>query len=167
MPLRRRAVTSAVKPDSASTRRHAVFSLSGVDYAIEADHVRHFATVPGNHGDEVLWLGTSYPLRDLRALFRLPPAPAGRQFVLIVESDGATAGLLVDAVVGLTVVDDAVVMPLPSIFRGMEREWFRGVARLGDRIVVLVRVAGILRSRPSVVAWDAGRDQSPCRRVSG
>lgn len=124
--------------------RYVLFAVGGVEYAVDASLVRRAVPAPSVPSPEMVVLGQVYPLVDLRTLFRLPPpATAGRQ-ALLVHGESGRAGLLVDRLVELTGLDDAVVVPLPAVFRGVERRWFGGLARLGTRVVVVLRVDGIL-----------------------
>jgi len=128
----------------AGGRRHVVFALAGVEYAVDASQVRRSLPAPVAPSAELVFLGQTYPLVDLRALFRLTPSADAGRLVLLVQGESGRAGLVVDALVELTVLDEAAAVPLPAVFRGVERRWFGGLARLGTRVVVVLRADAIL-----------------------
>lgn len=147
MPLRRSTPTSAKGPGPGPSRRYVVFGLDGCEYGIDARQVRHSLLareVPGAH---VSFLARAYPLVDLRRLLGLPSSTEAGGLVVVVEGAAAGAGLVVDGPVGLLLVDPEAIFPLPPLFRGVERQWLEGVARLDRRLVVLIRVEGILSAR--------------------
>jgi chemotaxis protein histidine kinase CheA len=129
---------------AAAGRRHVVFSLAGVPYLLDAAQVRRSLPVPASGAAEVLFHGQSYPLVDLRTLFRLPEPTAGGRLVLLVQGTSARAGLVVDELLELAVIDETVVVPLPAPFQGVERRWFAGLVCLGSRVLVLLRPEAIL-----------------------
>lgn len=144
MPLRRSLAPAPKGARPVVARRHVMFSLGGTDYAIEARYVRHSLTAPVGPDEEVIFLGRSYPILDLCALFGLPPLMGRGRLVLVVEGERRSAGLLVDAVVGLVWLDEAVIVSLPKIFAGVERRWFSSLALIGSRVVAVINVDGIL-----------------------
>ncbi len=142
MPLRsRRRLEPAARPPA---RRHVIFALAGVAYAVDAGQVRRSLPVPPDGAPEVRFLGQPYPLVDLRAVFRLPPSAEAGRLVLLVHTPHGRAGLVVDDLVQLGAIDEATVSPLPAAFQGAERRWFAGLGRLGARVVVLLRLDAIL-----------------------
>jgi chemotaxis signal transduction protein len=133
---RRRVEPAASLPGRG--RRHVVFALAGVAYAVDATLVRRSLPVPETPVSEVAVLGQTFPLLDLRTLFRLPPSAEPGRLVLLVQTAGGRAGLIVDDLVQIAVLDASDVVPLPGAFRGVERSWFAGLTRLGSRVVVVV-----------------------------
>jgi purine-binding chemotaxis protein CheW len=89
--------------------------------------------------------GRVVPVVDLRTRFELPaapPAPGAR--TLVISVSGEWMGAVVDAVLDVVpVAADAVVSP-PPVFRGLAAEYVRGIARRGDRHVVLLDVGRLL-----------------------
>lgn len=144
MPLKRgwAPTTKGARPVVA--HRYVVFSSGGADYAIEARYVRHSLAAPVGPDEEVFFLGRSYPILDLRALLGLPPLVGRGRLILVVEGEGRNAGLLIDAIAGLVRLDEAAIVLLPKVFAGVERRWFRGVTRIGSRVVAVISIDGIL-----------------------
>jgi CheW-like domain len=154
MPPREPAapVTSSGSPSSA--RRYAVVELGGVEYAVPAQQVRHSLPDQGEVGREIRFLEQVYPVVTLRRLFRLPgPEPSSRLIVLV-ETDRLRMALAVDRLVDVVLLDDAVVVPLPPVFAGEERRWFAGLARVGPRILALLRLEGLVTARAASVTAE-------------
>ena len=126
-----------------STRSVALFTVGGVDYAIDAERVRHLVPAGRETGQAVVFEGVTYRLIDLRTLFRLPAIPrAGR--VLLVDDGGSRTGALVaDNIATLACLEERALTPLPPVFRGHERVRFEALAVLEDRIVVVVAARGL------------------------
>lgn len=143
--LPRRTHPAATKqPGRAPARLHVLFTLAGAEHAVEVRHVRHSLFASAEPEREVRFLDKVYPVLDLRRLFGLEPLLGGQRMLLLVEEERLTAALLVDTVLNLARIEDANRSPLPPIFTGRERQWFEGLARIGDRLVVLVSVKGLL-----------------------
>lgn len=86
--------------------------------------------------------GRIVPLADLRVLFGMPCAPADvHTRIVVVElmlgGDAVVVGILADAVRDVTVIDPATVEPPPRVGMRWPVEFVAGIARHGDRFVVL------------------------------
>ncbi|HVR10452.1 MAG TPA: chemotaxis protein CheW [Thermoanaerobaculia bacterium] len=96
----------------------------------------------------------------------LPPATstAAERLMLLVEQPPARSqpggaasrlALVVDDLLGIERLDPGAAQPLPAVYRGPERAWFRGlVPRAGGRVTVLLRLTGL--SAAAVAAMAAG-----------
>jgi chemotaxis protein histidine kinase CheA len=153
---RRRVKPSTVPPGRG--RRHMIFALAGVVYAVDAILVRRSLPVPESLASEVSFLGQPYPLVDLRTFFRLPPSADPGRLVLLVQTAGGRAGLIVDDLVQIMALEESAIGPLPAPFRGAERQWFSGLVRLGNRVVVVV-------SPDAIVAAGAVLPPAPAERA--
>jgi purine-binding chemotaxis protein CheW len=155
VPLRGRPAPAAPDGRPGPARRHVVFALGGIEHAVPAQQVRHSLPADGEVGRELDFLGQTYPVVDLRSLFRLPGPPASTRLILLVEGDGVRAALVVDRLVDLVLLEAAAIVPLPPVFAGVERRWFTGLARLGPRILLVLRVEGILGAQSAPAAASA------------
>jgi chemotaxis signal transduction protein len=140
-------VAAAPVEQPPAARRYVGFMLDSVQFAMPADHVRHSMPAGDATGAAVVFLRHVYPLVDLHALFRMAPASQTDRLVLLLEADGRRAGVIVDHLTDLLLLDETTVVELPPVFRGVERRWFSGLVRVGERIVVVVRPDGLLVSR--------------------
>lgn len=127
----------------APSRRHVLFRVGDVDYAIDARHVHRALAVREAPGATVRHGDRSYPVLDLRRLFRTggTGSPAA---LLLVEAHGQEIALGVDAVGTLVSIPEGAVAPLPAIYRGAERGWLTGVVPVTGRLVVTVRPEGMV-----------------------
>ncbi len=153
-PLRDHSAPTPPPGRPPAGRRHVVFRMGGVECAVDARHVRRSIPAPLTLGPEVVVQGQAYPVVDLRALFR-PPTPEPGRLILLVASAGGRAGLLVDALTDLLLIEDGAIAPLPELFGGIERQWLEGQARLGSRVVVLLRLDAILGAHAVLPARPA------------
>lgn len=147
MPLRGQPPAAPATPRSTASQRYVVFRLAGVDYGVPAHQVRHSLPATEATGPAVVFARQVYPLVDLRALFRVPTEAPADRLVLLVEVDGRRAGLVVDRLAGLLGVDEGAIAPLPAVFGGQERQWFTGLAAVGQRLLLVLRPAGVLDGR--------------------
>jgi chemotaxis signal transduction protein len=135
------------------TRTVALFTVACVDYAIDAARVRHLVPPGREVGGSIVFEGSSFPLIDLRSIFRLPSVPRTGRVLLIDDGAARNAALMVDAVGTPVRLDERTIMPLPAVFRGQERARFEALAVVDDRIVVVVAPRGLLAdARPRQVA---------------
>jgi chemotaxis signal transduction protein len=136
-----------------------IFALAGVAYAVDAAVVRRSLPVPEPLAPEVAFLGQPYALVDLRTFFRLPPSADPGRLILLVQTAGGRAGLIVDDLVQIVALEPSAIGPLPAPFRGAERRWFPGLTLLGSRVVVVV-------SPDAIVAAGAVLPPAPAERAA-
>ena len=85
--------------------------------------------------------GEIIPIVDLRKRFGLTLPPVGYDSrVIIVEVRGAPVGMLVDAVVEVIRVPVSAVEPPPPITKGVESQYLAGVAKVDNRLIVLLNL---------------------------
>ncbi|KAA2236279.1 chemotaxis protein CheW [Salinarimonas soli] len=135
--------------------RFVVFRLGEDEFGVPVEAVDEVARVPDritrvprtppflegvtNLRGEVL------PVIDGRRRFDMPPAASGeRRRLLVVRSERHRAGIVVDAVLGITFAPGDAVEPAPEV--AGETGLVRGVVKLGGdgRIVLLLEPAGLL-----------------------
>jgi two-component system chemotaxis sensor kinase CheA len=122
-------------------------SVDDESYVVPMDHVLECLELPADQPREVaggvlLLHDTVVPYVRLRHLFRLGGVSPARESVLIVEHDGAKAGLVVDALQGGS---QAVIKPLGSYFS--EVPGVAGSSILGNgRVALILDTPTILRT---------------------
>ncbi|HEY3065135.1 MAG TPA: chemotaxis protein CheW [Methylomirabilota bacterium] len=145
MPLERAAIVSARRSTPrARVDRLVVFTLAGVHYGLDAQVVRHSLPAADAQGGVVRFVGAEYPLIDLRHLFALHAGTGDARLLLVGDPAGRRGALVVDGLADLAAVEETAIVPLPAVFRGRERRWFRGVTRIDGKIVVVVNLDGLL-----------------------
>jgi purine-binding chemotaxis protein CheW len=125
-----------------------VFDLAGESYGIDIGHVQEIirlpaiTTVPRAPAcvEGVVNLrGRVIPVINLRARFGLPEGERGRAArIVVLEAGGQTVGALVDAVSEVLRIPRDAIEPPGATLQGPETAHLRGIAKLGDRLVILL-----------------------------
>ena len=133
-----------------------VFRVGGQEFACNVFHVqrilRHQAPAPLPKApaflEGVLQVqGAVVPVIDLRKRFELRDAPLREETrTVIVEVDGQTLGVVVDAVLEVRRIPAEAVTPPPPIVRGLSAEYVQGIITVGQRMIILVQTGRLLTS---------------------
>lgn len=93
------------------------------------------------HRDKVI------PVVDLRKRIGLDAAPvtAETRILVLTAADG-WVGTIVDSVIEVAAVPAASVTPPPPLFRGLAAQFVRGIAKVGEQLVVVLDVDRVLSS---------------------
>ena len=136
-----------------TTRNVALFTVACVDYAIDAARVRHLLPPGREVGRSIVFEGSTFPVIDLRSVFRLPAGPRTGRVLLMDDGMGRNAALMVDAMGMPARLDERTLTALPAVFRGQERVRFEALAVVDGRVVVVIAPRGLLVDvRPRQVA---------------
>jgi purine-binding chemotaxis protein CheW len=87
------------------------------------------------------------PIVDMRArlgLEHLDPTPTTR--ILVLNTTDGFIGAIVDVVAEVASVPEANVSPPPPLFRGLAAHFVRGIAKVGEQLVVILDVDRVLTS---------------------
>jgi purine-binding chemotaxis protein CheW len=91
--------------------------------------------------------GAVVPVVDLRKRFEQPaPAPERRTRILICSLAGKIIGLMVDEVAEVRRYTRQDIQPAPQFLRGRGSEFFLGVCRRDEQLVMLIDLEKILSS---------------------
>jgi len=89
--------------------------------------------------------GTIIPVVDLRAKLQMPEADAGRFAATVVLTVGSkTVGLLVDAVSDVLHIPRTDIQPTPDFGADVDARFIDGVARTGDKLIILLDIERVL-----------------------
>ena len=133
-----------------------IFRLRGEEFGAEITSVleisrvlaiTHVPEAPGFVEGVVNLRGQVIAVVDLAKQFGLPPQPELPKTarIVVVEVAGETIGLIVDEVPEVLRVAEEAVEPTPEIIQTeIKRDYFRGVAKLGDRLILLLDLAKLL-----------------------
>ncbi len=89
--------------------------------------------------------GIIVPILDLRARFGMGPTEPSRMHVVIIVTTAArTTGLLVDAVSDIVSVEPGAMRAVPQMGQPVEESFLEGLVPLGDRMVTLVSLEGLI-----------------------
>jgi purine-binding chemotaxis protein CheW len=89
--------------------------------------------------------GKVIPVIDLRHRFNLPAAAHTRASrIVVVEIGDQVVGLVVDGVSEVLRVNTALIEPPSPVVAGIDSEYLQGIARLPERLVVLLDLDRVL-----------------------
>jgi len=89
--------------------------------------------------------GKVIPVVDLRRRFGLPTADHTRASrIVVVEIGDQVVGIVVDGVSEVLRVNSAIVEPPSPVVAGIDSEYLHGIAKLSDRLVILLDLDRIL-----------------------
>ncbi len=89
--------------------------------------------------------GRIVPVVDLRKRFNLPQRERDKNSrIIVVELGDKIVGFMVDAVREVLRVDASVIEPPPELAIGIDAHYITGVAKLDDRLLILLDLERIL-----------------------
>jgi purine-binding chemotaxis protein CheW len=135
-------------------RQLVVFQLGAELYGVEISRVHEIirlqsvTKVPRSPAfvEGVINLrGKVIPVVDLRRRFGLPTAEHTRASrIVVVELGDQVVGIVVDGVSEVLRVNTATVEPPSPVVAGIDSEYLHGIAKLTDRLVILLDLDRIL-----------------------
>jgi purine-binding chemotaxis protein CheW len=145
--------------DDAPTRQLVVFNLGEEEYALPISDVHEIIryTEPRSVASSIGWIrgvislrGKIVPVYDLAARLGDDRAPdaARQKKIVIVEADERMAGIVVDDVSEVLTLATDQVESVPSAAEPA----IEAIARIDDRLIVLLRPAGLLAGPAEVTA---------------
>ena len=97
------------------------------------------------------------PVVNLRRRFELSAAKAAAETrILVLNVAREWIGVVVDGVTEVAAFDRASLSAPPKLFRGLAREYVRGIIRRGDRLLIYLDVEHLLSSTERIALQDAG-----------
>ena len=141
------------------------FLIGSEEYAVDVLSVREInrlmaITHVPNTAEEVLGVvnlrGTIIPVIDLRCWFRLGETgfrPQNR--IVVIEVEGRMLGCVVEQVNEVLRIDPDIVDPPGSVVSGPEAEFISGVAKLDDRLLMMLDVHRVLEEAEGPLAQMA------------
>ncbi len=131
-----------------------IFRLGRESFGVDIRHVREVVAweaptqLPGApaHVVGVLNLrGEVVPVMDLAKRFRVTRSLADADArIMVVESGGCTAGLVVDEVTEVLSITTEQVQPVSDLARNASDPIVMAVARQGERLIILVDLARVV-----------------------
>jgi purine-binding chemotaxis protein CheW len=124
------------------------FNLENEEYAVdilkvqEINRMREITRVPNTpaYVEGVINLrGKVIPVVNLRSKFSLDERENDTQSrIMIMDIQGITMGLVVDAVSEVLRIPSNIVEPTPPMASNISTEFIRGIAKLEDRLIILL-----------------------------
>jgi purine-binding chemotaxis protein CheW len=130
------------------------FTLGSEEYAVdilkvqEINRMKEITRVPNSpiYVEGVINLrGKVIPVVNLRKKFGLVDKDNDEQSrIMIMDIQGITMGLVVDAVSEVLRVPDNIVEPTPPMASNISTEFIKGIAKLEDRLIILLDMDRLL-----------------------
>ncbi len=90
--------------------------------------------------------GTVLPVIDLRRRFGLPPEDPTRDTrIVVVEMEGETVGMVVDAVSEVLRVPEGAIEPPSPLVTTVDSTFITGIARVDERLIILLDLSQVLK----------------------
>jgi purine-binding chemotaxis protein CheW len=88
--------------------------------------------------------GRIIPVMDLSSRFDMARSSTTKSTRIIVAGTaGMRVGLVVDAVTEVLMIADEAIEPTPEVASGRESAYIRGIAKLGDQLVILLDLGAL------------------------
>ncbi|MGI6468799.1 MAG: chemotaxis protein CheA [Syntrophomonadaceae bacterium] len=155
------AVADDTHPAARQELSVVVFQLGPQEYAVDVANVReiirpHKVTpLPGTEAyvEGVINLrGDIIPLFNLHTRFKLPAAGSSdEQRIVVFQLDDVKAAIIVDRVSEVLRINTASIEPADRLYQAMNAGHIAGIARLGERLLILLNIYHIFingNSRP-------------------
>ncbi|MBF0557290.1 MAG: chemotaxis protein CheW [Nitrospirae bacterium] len=130
------------------------FNLGNEEYAVailkvqEINRMKEITRVPNSpaYVEGVINLrGKVIPVVNLRDKFGLPAKENNEQTrIMIMDIQGITMGLVVDAVSEVLRIPSSTVEPTPPMASNISAEFIKGIAKVDDRLIILLDMDRLL-----------------------
>ncbi len=85
------------------------------------------------------------PIIDLRKRFEMPEKePDSNTRIIVIEISELLVGFIVDSVSEVFSINSSEVEPTPSVVSGLESEYINGVAKLNEKLLILLNIEKLL-----------------------
>lgn len=144
------------------------FQLANEEYGIEITRVQEIILMgaitrvpetPAFIKGLINLRSTVIPIVDLRSRFGLPEeAPTDETRIMVVNVGGKTIGIIVDAVSEVLRISQEQIVPPPPTVAGLGHDYLVGLAKLEDRLLILLDIEKIMLEdqQPELDAAGAG-----------
>jgi purine-binding chemotaxis protein CheW len=164
------ARTNSADRDSArgdrTTSQFVGFRLDAEEYAIAITKIQEIIVmkpitripqVPGVIEGLINLRGSVIPIVNLRKLFALPPRGFDDETrTIIVNVGDRTIGYIVDEVTQVMRISNDQIQPAPASVSALAKRYIAGLARLDDRLLILLEIEALLDPDELPLASDAG-----------
>lgn len=146
---------SGTQEDVGAEKQFIVFKLGEEEYGVEILQVQTIermlpiTRVP--HAPEFVegvsnLRGSVVPIIDLRKRLDLEPKePTNESRIITVKMGELMVGMIVDAASDVVKVPTSAIEPPPSVIGGVEANYLEGVAKLEDRLLILLKLSEVLK----------------------
>lgn len=134
-----------------------VFALGHEEYGVEVEKVKTIERMqkltrvpktPAFIKGVINLRGVVIPIIDLRSRFGLPEMEyTDNTRIIIVATGNIEVGLIVDSANDVTDIDTDHVEDPPEIVGGIRAKYLDGIAKIGDRLLVLLNLEQVLNQQ--------------------
>jgi purine-binding chemotaxis protein CheW len=151
-----------------SGESYILFQLVAATYAVRTDDVQHMEMIDqitlvpnaAPYVDGVVFSrGQIIPALNLRVRFGFPREPISvRSRLIVVQSEQRRVGLIVDEAREFRNIPAHVIHPPHESIAGLSGRYLRGIANVGDRLIMVLDIAEVLNSFGGKSDQPAGTD---------
>ncbi|MBM7541480.1 chemotaxis protein CheW [Amphibacillus cookii] len=137
-----------------STEKYIVFQLNGQEYGasiqqiVSIERLQEVVSLPQVSAfiEGITKLrGEVIPVIDLKKRMDLPDSEQTDQSRMLVSLvDDLSVGFIVDAASDVIDIDQSIIEPAPTTIKGVNANFLNGVAKLDDRLLLLIDLAYVL-----------------------
>ncbi len=152
--------------NASGAESYVLCELAGATYAIRSDDIEQLEMVgqltavpnaPSFVDGITSVRGRVIPAMSLRARFGFDRAPHDlRSRLIVVRSGGRSVGLIVDSAREFARIPAGSIQPPPEGLADMSSRYLHGMAHLGERLVLIIDVAELLRTSETPNAVSSG-----------
>lgn len=142
-------------------QQYVLFELAGQEYGVNVHQVLSIERIPEitrvpRTPDFVVGVmnlrGEVLPVIDLRKRFALESfkgveVQREQQRIIVVKLEDITVGMIVDMVRDVLSISSDQIEPPPSLVGGIQAEYLDGMAKMGDRVMVLLNLEKTLSQK--------------------
>jgi purine-binding chemotaxis protein CheW len=148
---------------------YILFTVASTTYGVASQDVAHVELVEAvtrvpntpQYVDGVVFSrGAVVPAVSLRARFGFERVPYdSRTRLIVVQREGRTVGLIVDTAREFVTIPAGVIQPPAEGLTGTSGRYLRGVATLGERMILILEIAELLNYDELEPAGTGARPQ--------
>jgi len=126
------------------------FSLGSEEFGVDIMKVQEIIRIPPvtrvpkarSYIEGVINLrGNVIPIVNLRSRFGMPPGEeTDLSRIVVLQIDSKVFGVMVDSVTEVLWLDSEAIEPPPPIALGMDSNYIRGVGKIGERLLILLKL---------------------------
>lgn len=133
------------------------FKLSDEEYVLDINRIKEIIRpveitkvprVPLYIKGIISLRGVIVPVYNLKKRLGLPEGDAAdnsQNRILIVNFDEEFVGITADAVTGVVKINEDIIEPTPQIIKGVDAEYLKGVARINNKLLILLNLDKVLK----------------------
>lgn len=143
-----------------SSRQMVIFSINEEDFGIDITQVKSIEKVmeifkvpntPEFMEGLINLRGSVHPVINLRKRFNLPACDFDENTkIVIVNANSTVVGFIVDEVKEILKVDEEEIENTPKVLTDLNRKYINGIAKLQDRIVLILDTDIILSMNTNI-----------------